>query len=53
MSDLVKPKGNLFIHMTVNEAKNAIVSKITSIPNYTALKNDLSLLTHVSVMTNV
>ncbi len=48
MSDLVTPKGNLLIHMTVNQAKNAIVNSITSIPNYSALKNDLSLLTHVS-----
>jgi hypothetical protein len=40
----VQPKNTLADHIVINTLKNDLVKYIESIPNYTALKNDVELL---------
>jgi hypothetical protein len=46
--DLVTAKGSLSDHILINEAKNAIVTKISSIPNFSVLKFDIELMKYVA-----
>jgi hypothetical protein len=46
--DLVDAKNTLADHITVNTVKNTIVTKISSIPNFTSLKYDLELIKYIS-----
>jgi hypothetical protein len=42
--DLVTAKGSLSDHILINKAKNAIVTKISSIPKFSILKFDIELM---------
>ncbi len=42
--DTVQPKNSLADHIVINTLKNDLVKYIESIPNYTALKNDVELI---------
>jgi hypothetical protein len=42
--ETVQPKNTLADHIVINTLKNDLVKYIESIPNYSALKNDVELL---------